>query len=106
MEIVTPGKLKHIRAFAERWKQLAPDLGCDLELDPSGPLSRPLELGSRVIGNRFAIHPMEGWDGTHDGLPTEHTLRRWGRFGTSGAKLIWGGEAFAVQPAFRACCAS
>ena len=40
---------------------------------------------------------MEGWDGTTAGEPTEHTLRRWEHFGQSGAKFIWGGEAFAVQ---------
>jgi len=39
---------------------------------------------------------MEGWDGTSDGNPSEHTLRRWQRFARSGAKLIWGGEAVAV----------
>jgi 2,4-dienoyl-CoA reductase-like NADH-dependent reductase (Old Yellow Enzyme family) len=39
---------------------------------------------------------MEGWDGTPDGNPTESTFRRWQRFGQSGAKLIWGGEAVAV----------
>ena len=40
---------------------------------------------------------MEGWDGTADGRPTELTRRRWRRFGMSGAKLIWGGEAVAVR---------
>jgi 2,4-dienoyl-CoA reductase-like NADH-dependent reductase (Old Yellow Enzyme family) len=40
---------------------------------------------------------MEGWDGTTDGQPTEHTIRRWRHFGESGCKLIWGGEAFAVE---------
>ena len=45
---------------------------------------------------------MEGWDGTTDGNPTELTLRRWRNFGVSGAKLIWGGEAVAVQPDGRA----
>jgi 2,4-dienoyl-CoA reductase-like NADH-dependent reductase (Old Yellow Enzyme family) len=40
---------------------------------------------------------MEGWDALECGLPSEHTLRRWSNFGRSGAKLIWGGEAFAVQ---------
>ena len=46
----------------------------------SGPLGKSLELRGRRIGNRFAIQPMEGWDGTPDGLPSEHTLRRWGNF--------------------------
>jgi 2,4-dienoyl-CoA reductase-like NADH-dependent reductase (Old Yellow Enzyme family) len=45
---------------------------------------------------------MEGWDGTSDGNPSENTLRRWRRFGASGAKLIWGGEAVAVTPEGRA----
>ncbi len=54
------------------------------------------------IGNRWAIHPMEGWDGTADGNPGEHTLRRWRHFGRSGAKLIWGGEAVAVRHSGRA----
>jgi NADPH2 dehydrogenase len=43
-----------------------------------------------------------GWDGTKDGNPTESTIRRWRRFGSSGAKLIWGGEAVAVTPEGRA----
>jgi 2,4-dienoyl-CoA reductase-like NADH-dependent reductase (Old Yellow Enzyme family) len=45
---------------------------------------------------------MEGWDGTADGRPTELVQRRWRRFGESGAKLVWGGEAVAVTPAGRA----
>ena len=40
---------------------------------------------------------MEGWDGGADGGPTDLTRRRWRRFGRSGAKLIWGGEAVAVR---------
>ena len=70
---------------------------------PEGPLAQPffLEAGRR-IGNRFCIQPMEGWDGTPDGKPTEFTTRRWKNFGLSGAKLIWGGEAAAVTPSGRA----
>ena len=34
--------------------------------------------------------------------PVEHTIRRWQRFGHSGAKLIWGGEAVAVSHEGRA----
>ena len=66
------------------------------------PLAQPYALDDRGIGNRFAILPMEGWDGTTDGRPTELTKRRWQRFGLSGAKLIWGGEAAAVRPDGRA----
>jgi 2,4-dienoyl-CoA reductase-like NADH-dependent reductase (Old Yellow Enzyme family) len=45
---------------------------------------------------------MEGWDGSLDGRPTDTVFRRWRRFGRSGAKLIWGGEAAAVRPDGRA----
>jgi len=69
-----------------------------VESGAGAPLATPCALGSRTVGNRFAILPMEGWDGTTDGRPTDLTRRRWQRFGLSGAKLIWGGEALAVRP--------
>ena len=69
-----------------------------VESGVDAPLAQPYALGNRTIGNRFAILPMEGWDGTTDGRPTDFTRRRWQRFGLSGAKLIWGGEAVAVRP--------
>ena len=87
-------------------------LGCPLPIDdailpaPLSPLSQPLEIpwfcGKRRVGNRFAVQPMEGWDGEPDGRPSELTRRRWLNFGRSGAKLIWGGEAVAVLPEGRA----
>ena len=104
MEFTPPGRFKSTEQFREHWTSLDPSLGCDLEVEgPDGPLARPLLVpdrdgGTRSIGNRFCVHPMEGWDGTEDGGPTENTLRRWRHFGLSGAKLIWGGEAYAVQP--------
>lgn len=61
------------------------------------PMNQPIDVGPFTVGNRWAIHPMEGWDATADGKPTEHTIRRWQHFGQSGAKLIWGGEAVAVR---------
>ncbi len=57
----------------------------------------PFQHAAKPIGNRFCILPMEGWDGTRDGQPSELTRRRWMNFGRSGAKLIWGGEAVAVR---------
>jgi len=62
------------------------------------PLGKSFKLSSgKTVGNRLCILPMEGWDGTLEGLPSEHTKRRWGHFATSGAKLIWGCEAVAVR---------
>ncbi|MDZ4769535.1 MAG: NADH:flavin oxidoreductase [Chloroflexota bacterium] len=68
----------------------------DAEID-TGALAQPISVYDRAIGNRFCILPMEGWDASTDGHPTELVRRRWQRFGESGAKLIWGGEAAAVR---------
>lgn len=70
---------------------------------PSGALAQPYLLrDGKKIGNRFCVQPMEGWDGTTDGRPTDLVFRRWKNFGRSGAKLIWGGESMAVRPDGRA----
>lgn len=69
---------------------------------PHAPLGQPCTVEGRTIGNRFAVLPMEGWDGTREGRPSDLTRRRWQRFGASGAKLVWGGEAVAVRPDGRA----
>lgn len=88
---------------AEAVRQRAASLGFDLPVDadvipaPDGALAQPYMWRGGIVGNRFAILPMEGWDGTTDGRPTDLTQRRWQRFGASGAKLIWGGEAVAVR---------
>jgi NADPH2 dehydrogenase len=74
----------------------------ELQSAPDSPLAQPIEVYGHSLSNRFCILPMEGWDGTRDGRPTENTLRRWQRFGASGASLIWGGEAVAVRPDGRA----
>jgi 2,4-dienoyl-CoA reductase-like NADH-dependent reductase (Old Yellow Enzyme family) len=66
------------------------------------PLAQPVEVDGMTIGHRLAVHPMEGWDCERDGRPSDNTRRRWVRFGLSGAKLIWGGEACAVRPDGRA----
>lgn len=63
--------------------------------DDLSVLFQPIDVGGRSVGNRWAIQPMEGCDGTLDGLPDELTFRRYVRFGSGGAKLIWG-EATAI----------
>jgi NADPH2 dehydrogenase len=90
---------KNAGAFRQHLRTIGTSLEFDDSLDAAetSPLARPFELDGIRVGNRFCILPMEGWDGTVDGEPSDLTRRRWERFGASGAKLIWGGEAVAVQ---------
>ena len=103
MKYKPPGKHRTVEEFRRHLLSLDSSMGVEEKvLGGDGPLGRTLVLNGATIGNRFAVHPMEGWDGTASGLPSEHTLRRWRNFGKSGAKLVWGGEAFAVQEDGRA----
>src|SRR5687767_12276659 len=94
-------RLKRADAFLAHLATLEVDLPFDDPPDLEA-LSEPVEVAGRACANRFAILPMEGWDGTDDGRPTDLVRRRWQRFGESGAGLVWGGEAFAVRPEGRA----
>ena len=88
---------------AEQFAAYCDELGINLPFDEAvktdddAPLAQPYAYRDKSLTNRFAVLPMEGWDGTADGHPSENTHRRWQRFGMSGAKLIWGGEAVAVR---------
>jgi NADPH2 dehydrogenase len=89
--------LKTAEAFARHLEASRIELQFDRELTHPSPLAAAFEEDGTRVGNRFCILPMEGWDGTAEGEPSDLTRRRWQRFGQSGAKLIWGGEAVAVR---------
>lgn len=96
------GSIRSVEEFKKYLQELDLLLPCDEEIltAQASPLAQKidtLKINGRVIGNRWAIQPMEGWDGTKEGEATEITCRRWKRFGESGAKLIFGGEAMAVR---------
>jgi 2,4-dienoyl-CoA reductase-like NADH-dependent reductase (Old Yellow Enzyme family) len=100
--------LDGVVSFRAHTQSLGFEIGIDDDLlaAEQNPLLQPITVSwkgnERSIGNRFAIQPMEGWDGTSTGGVTPPMIRRWQRFGESGAKLIWGGEAMAVRPDGRA----
>ncbi len=99
------GQFHDVAALIRRLASCGQPLPCDarvMSAAEGSPLAAPCQVADFRVGNRWCIQPMEGWDGELDGNPSELTRRRWQRFGASGAKLIWGGEAVAVEPLGRA----
>lgn len=99
--------LKTVADFRQHIASLGLELPCEdtIATGADSPLVQPVPqvtVNGKAIGNRWAIQPMEGWDGTTTGGVTDDMRRRWQRFGESGAKLIFGGEAMAVRPDGRA----
>src|SRR6185503_7165256 len=99
--------LKTVEDFRKHVASLGIELPCEDQIVSgiASPLVQPVgqtTINGKKIGNRWAIQPMEGWDGKTTGGVTDEVRRRWQRFGESGAKLIYGGEAMAVRPDGRA----
>ena len=106
-KLVRMASLKNVADFRRHLAALGLNLPCDdaIIAGADSPLAQPvadLTVNGKRIGNRVAIQPMEGWDGTTTGGITGEMTRRWQRFGESGAKLIFGGEAMAVRADGRA----
>jgi NADPH2 dehydrogenase len=94
-------KLDTVDAFREHCAGIGIEIPIAEQVDPSGSLADAVEIRDGAGGvftspNRFAVLPMEGWDATADGRPTDLVRRRWERFGSSGCGLVWG-EATAVR---------
>jgi len=98
--------LKGVEEFRRHCASLGIEIPCEDSIATAdSPLVQPIAnitVNGKSIGNRYAIQPMEGWDGTTTGGISDDMLRRWARFGESGAKVIYGGEAMAVRPDGRA----
>src|SRR5258708_8386109 len=92
------GGVGNVAEFKSHVESLHLCIPCDGELEAGAraPLAGPLAFNGRWIGNRFCIHPMEGWDASAEGRPGPSTFRPWQTFGLSGAKLILGAAAVAV----------
>jgi 2,4-dienoyl-CoA reductase (NADPH2) len=83
---------------ADELLEKARELGVELPYEGSlSNLFEPISVGATKVTNRFAVQPMEGFDGTADGAPDELTFRRYKRYAQGGSGLIWF-EATAVVP--------
>jgi 2,4-dienoyl-CoA reductase-like NADH-dependent reductase (Old Yellow Enzyme family) len=99
-------KLTDADAFGAHLESLGVEIPFDEAIDPAGVLAAPMTVtdgsaGTKIAPNRWAVLPMEGWDAEVDGRPSDLVRRRWDRFASSGAGLVWG-EATAVRAEGRA----
>jgi 2,4-dienoyl-CoA reductase-like NADH-dependent reductase (Old Yellow Enzyme family) len=103
-----PGPFNSLEGMRGRVEELGASgaVGFADDVDPGRAdraISSPTRFGPFDLPHRLAAHPMEGWDGdAATGEPTPDVLRRWDRLGASGAALLWGVEAFAVEFPYRA----
>ena len=71
-------QLRTIDALQARLDELDLELPSDdniLTADQGSPLAAPQLIGDFRVGNRWCIHPMEGWDANRDGSPSPHQHR-------------------------------
>jgi hypothetical protein len=81
-------KYRTVEDLAEEIERLG--LSEDIKLSENfEALLHPVKVAGREVKNALVIHPMEGCDGTHDGKPDLLTYRRYERFGSGGAGIIW-----------------
>ncbi len=76
----------------------AGQLGIDIPFtEDISVLFEKKSIASRTLPNRFAVHPMEGFDSHTDGSPSDRVFRRYLRYAAGGSGLIWF-EAASVVP--------
>ena len=93
-----PFSFHSLKQLQERIRQLSLDLQADEDI---GLLLEPVESPGAHLPNRLVVLPMEGCDGLPDGTPDELTVRRYRRFASGGAGVLWF-EATAVVEQGRA----
>jgi len=96
--------LKEVDAYGALWNGAPIELPEAFSTKAGGsPLAMPFTLDGFAVGMiGAAIAAMEGWDALQSGRPSACNFRRWMRMGASGAKIIFGVEAFAIDPEARA----
>ncbi|MFA5293237.1 MAG: FAD-dependent oxidoreductase [Phycisphaerae bacterium] len=85
-----------------QFKSLCSQIDCRIDaIEDVSILAQPVRAGGLFIPNSLSVHPMEGADGDSYGRPGPLTFRRYKRFASGGAGLLWA-EAIAVTSEGRA----
>ena len=83
----------------EEFQQVTKAAGLSFPVAEDGKaLKAPVTLkNGKVIPNAIGIPPLEGFDGTPEGAPTDTVFRRYDRYARGGSGLIWY-ESVAIAP--------
>lgn len=88
-KVQKPYKFGQMRSVTDFTRMMSED-GLDFPIsEDMSVLGEPIELDGRIIPNRLAIQPLEGFDGKKDGNPSDLIFRRYRRYAAGGAGLIW-----------------
>lgn len=90
-------KFKTIEQIQEKVAELGLEIPFEKDLST---LFDKVKIGKHALPNRFAVHPMEGFDADMTGSPQDLAFRRYQRYAAGGSALIWL-EATAVVHAGR-----
>ncbi len=95
-EIVAQHERFHLHTLNDLKEKLK-ELNVFLPLsEDQNVMFQKVKIGWKETPNRYAIHPMEGFDSDIQGAPTDLAFRRYKRFASGGSGLIWF-EATALQ---------
>jgi len=87
--VLKPFKFAQIETV-EEFKKVMTDAGHPFPaVKDLSILSQPIKIGNKVAPNRMCIQPLEGFDGTKDGKPSDLIFRRYERYAKGGAGIIW-----------------
>jgi len=81
-----PFSYKSLHDLNEKIKFLNIEMPFKIEINI---LKEKVKINDKIIANRLAIQPMEGFDANLDGAPSKLTCRRYFRYANGGASVIW-----------------
>jgi 2,4-dienoyl-CoA reductase (NADPH2) len=84
--VFEPFKYKTLKDLENELKRLSIPLPIRNNIEK---LSEVVQSRGIIVPNRLSIQPMEGFDATYNGSPSDLTYRRYKRFAKSGVGLIW-----------------
>ena len=87
--VLKPYRFSKMKTAADFQETMHKD-GMDFPISENlSVLTQPFTLHGKKVPNRMGIHPLEGFDGTPEGAPSDLIFRRYKRYAEGGSGLLW-----------------